>query len=80
MEPDYLEKRILKRALENPGLFSRDLYRPYLNERSESFLWSTVKCLISCGYLRTYRTGSRVKIYTTARTKRLFRTDQGAKK
>ena len=70
MKLDNLEKRIVKRAVENPGIYKTELYRPFLTERSGFFLNKSVKCLEVCGFVRIEKQPGIVQVWATKKAVR----------
>ena len=70
MQLDNLDISIIKRALENPGIHQKELYRPLRNQRSETFLLKQIHCLEACGFLELRANPGTVQVFATPRAKR----------
>jgi hypothetical protein len=65
MKLDKMDIIIVGRAVENPGVHQRELYRPLIGQRSEYFLHRKIKCLEICGFLRRKKNTGTVQVWAT---------------
>lgn len=70
MKLDRIDILIVSRAVSAPGVHQRELYRPLLKDRSESFLHGRIKCLEACGFLRLKKNTGTVQVWATPKGQR----------
>lgn len=84
-EPDEIDFEILKCAVKlcpgkNDGARMREVYRPLLKERCDSFLWQRVTILAQEGYLKLERkAGRHVVVRPTQKARSILEHNNGPK-
>ena len=84
-EPDEIDFEILKNAVrlctKNKGVRLREVYRPLLQERCDSFLWKRVMILTEESFLKIDRSSpGKVFVTPSAKARKIVEHNNGPKK